>query len=155
MRLYLIQHGEALEKEADPERPLSDQGVRNVTAMAGHLWQLRLEVPTIWHSGILRAQQTAEILAAALGGSAKVKAAEDLEPKSPVGKLAKRLTAREKDLAIVGHLPHLGKLASLLLSGEKERVAIGFERSGVLCLERGGDGGWAIRWMLVPSILPK
>ena len=67
MRLYLLQHGEALAKEIDPERPLSDRGRADVSRLAALLRARGMGVGWIAHSGKARARESAEILAPALG----------------------------------------------------------------------------------------
>lgn len=56
---------------------------------------------------------------------------------------------------IVGHLPHLGKLASLLVRGDTEKAVVQFQQGGVVCLAQGDEGDWTITWMVVPEILPQ
>lgn len=58
-----------------------------------------------------------------------------------------------KDLLIVGHLPHLGKPASLLITGSESVPVVRFQQGGVVCLEKDAEGVWSIVWMLVPEIL--
>ena len=65
MRLYLVQHGEALSKDVDPERALSDAGRADAERLARFLAPRRLTLSRVLQSGKLRAQQTAEILAGA------------------------------------------------------------------------------------------
>ena len=62
MELYLMQHGEARAKEEDPDRPLTDAGQATVERVAQRAAGLGLRVDAIYHSGILRARQTAEIV---------------------------------------------------------------------------------------------
>ena len=69
MRVYLVQHGESRPEEEDPQRSLTDEGVRNVEKIARFLRPLGLKLETIWHSGKPRAQQTAELLADAVPSS--------------------------------------------------------------------------------------
>jgi broad specificity phosphatase PhoE len=76
MRIYLVQHGEAKSEEEDPRRTLTDKGVGEVQKVAEFLRPLTLAVDTVWHSGKARAQQTAELLAEALGAQARVVARE-------------------------------------------------------------------------------
>ncbi len=51
MRLYLVQHGEAVAKEVDPDRPLSEHGRENIVRLAKWLEQRGVEVREIRHSG--------------------------------------------------------------------------------------------------------
>ncbi|MCX7914224.1 MAG: hypothetical protein N2511_06535 [Thermodesulfovibrionales bacterium] len=50
-------------------------------------------------------------------------------------------------------LPHLSKLASLLLCGDAQRDIITFKRAGVVCLKRFDNGVWSIQWMVIPEII--
>jgi len=52
---------------------------------------------------------------------------------------------------LVGHLPHLQRLAGLLLSGDAEREVIRFRNGGVICLEK-TEQGWAICWQVNPTL---
>ncbi len=54
---------------------------------------------------------------------------------------------------LVGHLPHLSKLAGLLLTGSPDIEPIKFRMAGVLCLERDVKGKWALLWMLTPELV--
>jgi phosphohistidine phosphatase SixA len=63
MRLYLVQHGDAVPERLDPERPLSASGRREVQAVARLLADTGVRAAHVVHSGKLRAQQTAELLA--------------------------------------------------------------------------------------------
>ena len=71
MRLYLVQHGDAVPERLDPERPLSAAGRREVEAVARLLAGAGARVAHVVHSGKLRAQQTAELLVSAGRGIAK------------------------------------------------------------------------------------
>jgi phosphohistidine phosphatase len=56
---------------------------------------------------------------------------------------------------IVGHEPHLGRLVSLLLTGDAERPLVLLKKGGAVCLrgEPGGGGGWLLEWALKPKLL--
>ena len=84
MRVYLVQHGESRPEEEDPQRRLTDEGVRNVQNVARFLRPLGLKLETIWHSGKHRAQQTAEILAGAVSTSQGMRQRNGLAAKDPV-----------------------------------------------------------------------
>jgi phosphohistidine phosphatase len=82
MRLYLVQHGDAVPEQDDPQRPLSAMGRRQVDAIARWLASAGVRPERTIHSGKLRAQQTAELLATALGGG--VETVAGLSPNDPV-----------------------------------------------------------------------
>jgi phosphohistidine phosphatase len=153
MMLYLLQHGEAVDKSVDPERPLSDQGRSDVSKVAQRMAGTGVRVAEIWCSEKKRAIQTGEILAGALTPHPPVVRRDDLDPNSDVRPLAKALRKREEDLAITGHLPHLSYLASRLLTGSEAPAVVAFERGGALALERDVEGVWMVRWFLIPSLL--
>jgi phosphohistidine phosphatase len=155
MRIYLVQHGEAKSEEEDPRRTLTDKGVGEVQKVAEFLRPLTLAVDTVWHSGKARAQQTAELLAEAIGAQARVVAREGLGPKDPVTATKEALEQAGGDVMIVGHLPFLGKLVALLVTGREELGIVEFQYGGLVCLERRADGSWQIRWMITPRLLQR
>ena len=108
-----------------------------------------IEVARIIESGKLRATETAEIIGNSLGkGTEK---GEHLSPLDNPGEWVGGLNETSEDTMLVGHLPHLGKLASLLLAGAPEMKLVEFSPGGVLCLER-NDDGWTVQWMVVPQL---
>lgn len=84
MKLFLVQHGEAVSKEKDVQRPLSNKGRLEARNTATFLRRARLKVPLIWHSGKTRALQTAEILAEVLCVEGNVMMKQGLAPLDPV-----------------------------------------------------------------------
>jgi phosphohistidine phosphatase len=62
MKLYLAQHGDSLPEQVNPERPLSERGREDVRRLAEFLGGTGIQVRRVYHSGKLRARQTAELL---------------------------------------------------------------------------------------------
>jgi phosphohistidine phosphatase len=152
MRVYLVQHGLAKDKSEDADRPLSNRGKEDVARCAGFLSLFEKPEPSrIVHSGKLRALQTAEIFAEAWGGIS-VSAMPDLSPNDDPGIWSAHLFSMDKDVMLVGHLPHLQRLAGLLICGDSEREAVHFRNGGALCLEC-GQTGWTVLWQINPSLL--
>lgn len=58
-----------------------------------------------------------------------------------------------RDHALVGHLPHLQRLASLLLFGAAEKKNVAFAMGGIVALERDDAGNWSLRWMVIPDLI--
>jgi len=50
----------------------------------------------------------------------------------------------------VSHLPFLEKLASFLVAGDQEKSVVKFPTAGIVCLEKGGNEKWKIKWKLFP-----
>ena len=152
MRVYLAQHGLAKSREEDEARPLSGQGREDVARVAGFLSLFAKPRPVrILHSGKLRAAQTAEMFAEGWGGL-PVEEAPDLDPNADPGIWSAHLTSMNEDVMLVGHLPHIERLAGLLICGDASRQAVRFRNGGVLCLER-TDSGWCVCWQVNPQLL--
>ena len=160
MKLYLAQHGPATSKEENPERPLTDAGAATVRRMADFLKRADglAGAADARHSGKLRARQTAEILVEGLRLHEPAREAPGLGPLDEVAPVAEGLASEARDVLIVGHLPHVSRLASLLVFGDADREAFAFRQGGVLCLEgddeADGPARWNVRWMVVPELLP-
>jgi phosphohistidine phosphatase len=153
MFLYLVQHAEAKPKEEDPARDLTDKGRLEIENVAHHLKRLEVQVRQIFHSGKTRAQTTAQILAWHLKPPAGVSEAPGLAPLDDPEIWADRIAPLEEDILAVGHLPHLGRLAALLMTGDKERSVVNFRMGGVVRLKRMSAVQWAVDWMVLPEII--
>ncbi len=153
MRLYLVRHGEAAPERVDPERPLTEKGREEAQRVARFIQPLGLRVSAVWHSGRLRAAQTAEILAPAVASAKGVMEHPGLAPMDPVEGVREELLNAGEDLMVVGHMPFLGKLASSLLVGNETREVVTFPEVALLCLEGGEAQGFTIAWMVTPQIL--
>ncbi len=152
MRLYLVQHGEATSKETDPNRPLTKRGKEDVSRMAKFLKKRGVRVIATWHSEKLRAIQTAQILGKAV--SVEIVKQEGLAPDDPVDKWLEELNTRVKDVMMVGHLPFLERLASLLLAGDESSQIVAFKPGTVACLKREDTGEkWSLAWIKLPELV--
>ena len=155
MKLYFVQHAESKRKEEDLTRSLSDRGWEDIRKTARYAKEhLRIKVEQIVHSGKLRAKQTAEVLAEFLSPPKGVMTDENLEPLADTEIWKKRLVEASEDIMLVGHLPHLGKLASSLLVGNENSEVIAFRMGCIVCLERDQQRRWTIQWMLTPETIP-
>ncbi len=152
MFLYLIQHAEAKPEDEDPLRGLSERGLRDIKKVASFIGKLNLQVDEIFHSGKLRAKQTAEVLADTL--KVKVSETDGLAPLDNPEIWKDRLKKTDESLMLVGHLPHLGNLAAILLCDNKEKNIVSFKMACVLCLKR-ENNNWSINWMIMPEIIPE
>src|SRR5918995_3898150 len=110
MRLYLVQHGDVVPEQLDPERPLSAAGRREVEAVARLLAGTGTRAVRVAHSGKLRAQQTAELLATALAPGTVPQVMGGLSPNDPVDPTVRTIADWTSDMMLVGHLPSMGKL---------------------------------------------
>ena len=153
MKLYLIQHGEAKSEAEDPERSLTARGEKQIVDVSKMAGGLQIRPSKIYHSGKLRAKQTAEIIASALKISASlVQPVSGLNPNDDIHSWAERISKEKEELMLVGHLPFLEKLTSLLLCGDENARLVLFRYGAVVCLDQKGDKGWAVRWILTPEM---
>jgi phosphohistidine phosphatase len=150
LQVYLVQHGEAKPEAEDPARPLTNRGREEVRRVAERAAALGIQVAEVRHSGKLRARQTAEIFTAALSPSQGMREMEGLAPADDPGKARAEIESARDPLMLVGHLPHLSRLASLLLLGDPGREIIRFRNGAIVCLVQ-VDGRWLLQWTLTPE----
>jgi len=153
MRLYVVQHGQAVDKDVDPKRPLSEPGRGDVERMASFLGRAGIRVARILHSGKKRAEQTAALLAAAVGSSRPPEKTSGIDPLDPTDEFARAVSRWTEDTMVVGHLPFMGRLVSRLLIGDAAAATVAFQPATIVCLERGEEGGWSLAWMIRPELL--
>jgi phosphohistidine phosphatase len=153
MRIYLTQHGQAVSKDIDLDRPLSEAGRDDVRRLADLLKKAGLQVDRVLHSGKTRAKQTAAILAGVLPPGGQPEAHAGFGPNDPVEQLAAGIADWSVDTLVVGHLPCLGRLASLLLVSDPDQPLLAFEPGSMACLERVPEGHWVLAWMVRPELL--
>jgi len=155
MYLYLVQHAEAKPKEEDPDRHLSDRGRKTVERVASYLSQnIDIRLHSILHSDKTRALETAQVLGQKLNPLRGLEEAKELVPTSTPWGWVERLSQLANDTMIVGHLPHLQRLSSILLCQDEHKKILEFEKGCVICLSKDESGVWAVQWMLTPSVIP-
>lgn len=146
MQLFLVHHGDALGPDADPRRPLSPHGREEVARVAAEAAARGARPAVVWHSGKLRARQTAEAFWRVCNALADLSATRDLQPDDPPAWIRDRLRGESRDVLIAGHFPHLPRLLSLLLALGDE-AAPAFPPHGLVALESGDEGEtWKEMW---------
>ena len=155
MKLYLIQHGLAKSKGEDPNRPLNEQGWAETKKIATLIATVgNIKPSKIIHSGKTRARQTAEIIAEHLELSNKLEQVSDMAPMDDPSIWLGKIKGYKEDIMLVGHLPHLAKLAGNILVKNEDSNIVRFRNSGIVCLERDENGTWSIAWFVGPQVLP-
>jgi phosphohistidine phosphatase len=153
MKLYLVQHAKAASKEQDPQRPLTQEGRDELQKVTEFIKPLNLSVDYLWHSEKKRAAETAELLAEAVEIKKAETLREGLGPNDDVAVLKDELNTATDDIMIVGHLPFLNKLASLLLANHESANTVAFKNAGIVAMSHGEGNKWQIDWMITPEIL--
>ena len=157
MQLLVVRHAPAGDKiefaqsgKPDEERPLTEDGIRKMRAVASGLGRLVERLEVIASSPLKRALQTAEILAAAYDVS-PVETVEALAPgSSPAASMPwLERQAAAATLAVVGHEPHLSALVSWLVSGSaKPWLELSKGGACLLQVERAAARGATLLWLI-------
>jgi len=143
MIIYLVQHGEALSEEINPERPLSEQGKKDIRNLGKFLKNLSVNARLIYHSPKKRAIETAELMNEELGGGLRLVEETSLSPEEKPEGIIKSINRLKEDLIIVGHLPNLGAFSRRLLKGLEDRCIFNFKPGSLLILEN-VEGKWRV-----------
>ena len=142
MIIYLVQHGLAVDKKIDSDRPLSDQGRLEVNNAANYLKQSGIAIKDIYHSGKTRAEQTASIFADVLN----IEHLEKLEgicPNDDLEPIIDIINNWAGDTMIVSHIPFLPHLVHQLLTGKPPSDS-DYLPGNIICLEKDTSGEWLL-----------
>ena len=149
MNFYLVRHGDAVSEREDPKRPLSERGRKEVEQIGRKLAASEAQVFEILHSDKLRARETAEILGRFLP-PAELRQSAGLAPDDDPEIARAELEIASAPLMLVGHLPHLGRLLSLLLSGDSEGQHLDLPTAAATCVFR-DSRDWKLQWIFAPQ----
>ena len=163
MELLVIRHGAAMDRaefaktgESDDLRPLTPEGVDEMRQVARGLRAQVKKIDLLTTSPLVRAMQTAELVAEAYGVEVG-ETTTSLMPEAPLEEFEKWCAGHEakKLVAVVGHEPHLGTLVTWLLSGKSES-SVRLKKGGACLLEfetnARRDSG-TLSWLLTPRQL--
>jgi phosphohistidine phosphatase len=164
MNLYLMRHGIALAQDDpsvahDAERPLTNKGVKRMRKAARGVRQLDIPFDAVLTSPLLRARQTAEIVASTLALESRLEEISGLAPESTVEHLMFGLTRYQdrEHVLLVGHEPLLGNTAAFLLGGRKPvNLKLDFKKGSLCCIEVDAlpsASPGTLQWLLTPKQL--
>ena len=145
--IVLVHHGDALGPDVDPMRPLSGPGRAASARLAAAAAARGMRPDVVWHSGKLRARQTAELFWHACNPLAAFSAARGLQPDDPPRWMRDQLAEDTRSIVLAGHMPHLMGLLRLLCGDPPDAPATGFPPHGCVALERDGEI-WKELWRL-------
>jgi phosphohistidine phosphatase len=155
MKLYFLRHGIAAdvgpEGTGDAGRPLTEEGIAAMRAEARGLRRLGVRLDVLLSSPLVRARQTAEIVAREL--NLQTELAETLSPGCDVKRLLDLLEAHRDAQAVmvVGHEPDFSDMAGALAGGARLRL----KKGGLarVDLDEGMAGTSTLAWLLTPRAL--
>jgi phosphohistidine phosphatase len=162
--LYIMRHGLAVERNVttvmdDAKRPLTAEGKEKMGEIAAGLLRSGMEVDWVVSSPLVRAVETAKIVADALGSKAPVELCEALgpggAPETLIAFLAKHPNRRR--VLIVGHEPDLGELAALLI-GAGRNANMPFKKGGCCLITFSifpPKSPGRLAWWLPPRVMRK
>lgn len=157
--LYLVRHAIAAERGSewpdDTKRPLTERGMNRFKDAVKGLRRLDVAVDEIFTSPLVRARQTAEILAAGLDGKPPIKVLDALSPGHTSASVMTHLArvAKRRRIALVGHEPELGELAAHLIGAGR---ALAFKKGGICRIDLGSltsKRAASLTWFLPPNVL--
>jgi phosphohistidine phosphatase len=161
MDCILIRHGIAAVREEwegpDADRPLIERGEKRVAQVAAGLKWLEVKPTHVFSSPFTRAMETAEILHAALGVKSAIQRVEELLPDAPPEQLLSVFRDLPSDSCVlcVGHEPHLGLAASVMLVG-KPSTSFPLKKAGGCLIELSTPpkvSRGVLRWWMEPGQL--
>ncbi len=154
MKIYLVQHGINHVEADDPDKGLTEHGIRDVEALAQFVGKMNLQYEAIFHSDKKRATQTAAILGKYLNHNLGVHETDFLGPNDDIGVWINRALCSDADPVLVGHLPFLNRLASSLITQDENKQVLFFQRGGMVCLEdENNNENFSVRWAITPEMI--
>ena len=161
MDCVLLRHGIAVERDewegSDADRPLTERGAKRVMQVAAGLNRLDVRPTHVFSSPLIRAIETAKIAHHSLRVRSAVRIVDALLPDAPPDRLLSLLhdLPAESCVLCVGHEPHLGMVAGVMLAG-KPSTAFPFKKAGACLIELpvlAKPGHGVLRWWLPPGQL--
>jgi phosphohistidine phosphatase len=161
LQLYLVRHAiaeESAEGMSDSDRRLTEDGIRRMLRAARGLRRIGVAPDRVVSSPLRRAAETAALLARVLAPGLEVEIEASLAPGCEPAELVRWLGSARPgcSIALVGHQPGMGRLASFLLTGSSDAAPLKFKKGSVASLHlRAGrsPGSAELEWFLTPRQL--
>lgn len=138
-------------KEIQPDRPLSEQGIRDIRILALHMQNMGVQVEKVFHSGKLRAQQSARLVTEDISPDIQPVQTEGLNPNDDPRVIVEDIEQMDANILIVSHMPFVSRLCSTLLTGTSDAEFASIPGT-LFCLEK-ADNKWRLACMLRPDFL--
>jgi phosphohistidine phosphatase len=163
MALLVIRHAVAMERELwapsgqpDEERPLTEDGRKEMKGVVRQLRRIVPEIDVLATSPLVRARQTAEIVAKAYG-EMDITTVDALSPGGSRPTILEWMRAHaEQRMAVVGHAPDLDQLVAWLVTG-KPKPFLALRKGGTCLLSLSTHdvtpGHVELRWLISPKLI--
>ncbi len=153
MRLYIVQHGDSVPKDVDPDRPLSDRGRADIQRLTEWLSSHNVQIEQILHSGKTRAKETAELLRPLLKSPSHFYEGQGLAPNDSPEAFLHQLTDPKKDTLVASHMPFVARTVSQALTGAPDRQLVEFVPGSVAGIEHSEGASWRLFMFARPELL--
>ncbi len=157
--LYIMRHGAAALADpaggSDAERGLTPRGIRRLKTIARGLDRLDLGIERIVSSPVVRARETARIVAQGLGLEDALEFSDVLQTGASAGAVQRFLHGRaESRLLVIGHNPTLSELVGRLVEGDGSRPSIELKKGGVAALRGSAPTAelMELAWLATPRL---
>jgi len=156
-RLYIVRHAVAEEARAgvlDSERRLTPKGRKRFARLVERLVGRGLEIDLIATSPLVRCRETAEILAAGLGGGPRLEVVPALAPGSDWQALVEWTVQQDAGrVAWVGHAPCVGRLVAVSIGDGSAAVRMSKGAIAAVALDDGPGQPGELEWLVTPELL--
>lgn len=158
MRVYVIRHAAAASREeydSDFDRPLTKKGIATMKLVAARLASAGIRPERIFTSPLIRAVETAEIVAEALEEKVPVEECDELATGSAADVVSLLADTGLDEVAVVGHEPQLGEVVALMVAGNTDEI-VDMKKASVACVDFDGSaaaGQGVLAWHVIPKIL--
>jgi phosphohistidine phosphatase len=142
-----MRHGDAVAAAENPQRPLSLRGRQRVEQIGRNALERGMRISRIYHSGILRAQETAVIMSEYLNPLSELAVLTGLAPEDDPMIARAELETVEEPILLVSHLPLLSRLTATLIHGDPERPVAEFLPGTLVCCHNSSEH-WEIAWRI-------
>lgn len=153
MKLWLARHAEAADPDhafSDHDRQLTDLGRRQVSQLTRWLLEREEAPELVLHSPLVRARQTAEMIAGEIRGGAIVMEERLLAPGIQTASLLRRLSdSGTRRIVCVGHQPDMGRCLAEIIGGGRHLYSPG-TIAGIEFSSAVVTGAGSLRWLADP-----
>lgn len=155
-RLYIVRHATAEDAEGgmtDDERRLTRKGRKAFAKVVRRMAAADVGIDVIATSPLVRARETATILAEELGGGPRVEVVEALAPGADWEALVEWTVHQDAGrVAWVGHAPSIGRLVSLTIGDGTAAVRMQKGAVAAIRLDDGLGHPGELEWLLTPTL---
>src|SRR5581483_2502040 len=163
MKLYFLRHGgpatvNSTSIKTDAERPLTREGIEILKLESKGLERLNVSPDIIWHSPLVRARETAEVVARELGLKNRLVETVHLQMGAGIPNLQELLSGKNnlESAMFVGHEPDFSSMVGSLMA--RSGAVVEMKKGGIALVETDVPlrlGGGVLMWLLTPKVIVK